>query len=561
MKRSSLQAQVISVALAVGFCLAAGCAHTGRATGQTVAAGPPVNEDQRVEALTSYATGYSRELTQGFEAALPFYRRALELDPHNVALGIRLAQIQLTQKDYDQARQWLETTSQNNPRAPEPWFWLGVVNKTDEKTPAAIAALEQALKLSPAYLKATQVLLEIQLQQGNDPAVGDLLDRAWVQKSSDPHYWLQLGELYNLTLRQKPSLSHLVNEARIQQSLEKAAALAPDDLDVLTRLGDFYAAGDTPEKAVALYEKLFARRPNLPKIREKLAIAYIRAEQQEKAAPLLEEVIKREPLRVEIYNLLGDVDDDLGRTERALSNYQQSLVINPNQLAPQLHIFILQMKLKRFADAHATLDTAARNYPTAPVIPFYYGIYDTERKDYAKAITHFADAESLAHDAGDSTLLDSTFYFHYGAACERTGNVAKAVQLFRKALELNPDNHQALNWLGYLWADKGENLTEARQFIEKAVQLDPDNGAYRDSLGWVLFKQGRAGEAVPHLRRAAELEKNDPTILSHLADALLQLGQRAEAVQLLQKAAAAAPDNKEVAGKLEKLIGAPPVAP
>jgi len=85
--------------------------------------------------------------------------------------------------------------------------------------------------------------------------------------------------------------------------------------------------------------------------------------------------------------------------KRAISSYQQSLVVNPNQLAPQLHIFVLQMKLKRFDDARATLDTAAKSYPTAPVIPFYYGIYHTERKDYAKAVTHFVDAESLALDA------------------------------------------------------------------------------------------------------------------------------------------------------------------
>jgi len=190
-----------------------------------------------------------------------------------------------------------------------------VVDKTNEQTTEAIVNLEQALKLAPTYLEAVQLLLEIRLQQGNDPAVADLLNRAWLQKSTDPPYWLRIGELYNLTLRQKPSLRRLINESRIQQSLEKAGTLAPNDTEILIRLGDFYAAGEHPEQAVALYEKLFAQRPALPKIREKLAIAYIRAEQPEKALPLLEEVIIREPLRVEIYNLLGEVFDDLGRNE------------------------------------------------------------------------------------------------------------------------------------------------------------------------------------------------------------------------------------------------------
>jgi tetratricopeptide (TPR) repeat protein len=535
MDRPTQQARIITGALAVGFCLATGCVHTGQVTCQPAATIAPINEEQRVEALTSYATGYSRELTRGLDEAMPFYRRALELNPRNLALAIRLAQIHLTRKEFVSAGQLLHQTSQANPSAPEPWFWLAVVDKTNEKTTEAIADLEQALKLAPTYLEAVQLLLEIRLQQGNDPAVADLLNRAWLQKSTDPHYWIRIGELYNLTLRQKPSLRRLLSESRIQQSLEKAGALAPNNTEILIRLGDFYAAGDHPEQAVALYEKLFAQRPALPKIREKLAIAYIRAEQPEKALPLLEEVIKREPLRVEIYNLLGDVFDELGRNERAISSYQQSLVVNPNQLAPQLHIFVLQMKLKRFDDARATLDAAAKSYPTAPVIPFYYGIYHTEQKEYAKAVIHFADAESLALDASDNTLLDSTFYFHYGAACERTGDTAKAVQLLRKALALNPENHQALNWLGYLWADKGENLDEARQFIEKAVKLDPDNGAYLDSLGWVLFKQGRTNEALPHLLRAVELEKGDATVVDHLAAALTALGKPDEAQALKEK--------------------------
>jgi tetratricopeptide (TPR) repeat protein len=553
MQRSFPQAQVFAGALAAGFFLTTGCVTT-----TPVAPPSPANAEQRIEALSHYATGCSIELTQGLNPALPFYRRALELDPGNLPLALRLAQIHLARKEFDAARQLLDQTRTNHPAAPEPWFWLGVVNRADEKPAAAVAAFEQALKVQPTYLDAVPMLLEIHLQAGNDQAAVETLNRAWSQPSADPRYWLRLGEIYSTTLRQKPSLSRLLNPARVPEAFEKARSLAPQDTEILTRLGDFYAAED-PGKAAALYEQLFAEHPTLPKLREKLAVAYIRAGQPEKALPLLEELIKREPLRVEIYNLLGDVYDDLDKHERALSAYQQSLVINPNQLAPYLHIFVLQMKLKQYNDARATLDTAARNFPTAPVIPFYYGIYYTDRKDYTNAVTYFADAEILATDAGDSALLDSTFYFHYGAACERAGHTDQAVQLLRKSLALNPDNHQALNWLGYLWADKGENLDEARQLIEKAVKLDPDNGAYRDSLGWVLFKQGRAQEALPHLQHAAELQKEDPTVLEHLADVLLALGQRDAALLHLRHAARLAPDNKDLAAKLEKL--AAPAAP
>ena len=54
-----------------------------------------------------------------------------------------------------------------------------------------------------------------------------------------------------------------------------------------------------------------------------------------------------------------------------------------------------------------------------------------------------------------------------------------------------PDDAGAMNDLGYLWADQDKNLQRARRMIRKAVDAEPDNAAYRDSLGWVLFRLGR----------------------------------------------------------------------
>ncbi len=511
-------------------------------------------------ALANYATGVSVELNEGMAEALYYYRRALELDSQNIALTGRLAQWHLNRKEFAEAAALLERSRQANPLAPEPWFWLGIVHRANEQPAEALHAFQQALQLAPTHLEALQGLLDLQLQQDDTTNLVKTLDRAWEQESSDPRYWMRLGELHGLVLRQKPSLHGVLHADRIKQAYEKARALAPQDPDLLLRLADLTAANDNIAEATALYEQLFELRPSLTAVREKLALAYLRVGQREKSAALLEEILKREPLRFEIYNLLGEVYDELDQDERAIRNYQQSLLINPNQLAPYLRIFLLQMKLKQTEDALATLTTAAKNFPTVYVIPFYQGIYHAEKKDYAKALTYFRDAETLATEATDDIKLDSAFYFHYAAACERAGHPDQAVPLFRKAIALDPNNHQALNWLGYMWADQGENLAEARQLIERAVALSPDNGAYLDSLGWVLFKQGHAPEALSHLRRAAELEKDDATVLDHLAAVLLHLGQREEAVRVLHRAAELAPNNRDIAIKLEQLT-ATPVAP
>jgi tetratricopeptide (TPR) repeat protein len=99
----------------------------------------------------------------------------------------------------------------------------------------------------------------------------------------------------------------------------------------------------------------------------------------------------------------------------------------------------------------------------------------------------------------------------------------------RRAVEIAPEEPNALNYLGYSWAERGENLEQAFMLIEKAVSLEPRSGAIIDSLGWAHYQLNRFDEAVGHLERAAALEPGDPTITDHLGDVYWRLGRTLEA--------------------------------
>lgn len=215
----------------------------------------------------------------------------------------------------------------------------------------------------------------------------------------------------------------------------------------------------------------------------------------------------------------------------------------------------MQLDSKQVDQALGTLATWKARFPTDFRVPYFTGLIQTDRKQFTNAVTSFADAESLAQESPDEGRLTSKFYFSYGAACERAGNPDKAVTLFRKCLQLDPEDHTACNYLGFMWADKGVNLEEALGLIQKAVKLAPDSGAYIDSLGWVLFKLGRNEEALVQLRRAVELVKDDPVVLDHLADVLLKLGKTDEAITVLRRASELEPNNKGISEKLQKLKG------
>lgn len=145
--------------------------------------------------------------------------------------------------------------------------------------------------------------------------------------------------------------------------------------------------------------------------------------------------------------------------------------------------------------------------------------YDQAAQTYTKAL-----ALSKTDKPGDWVL-----YYERGIAYERGGKWDQAQPDFLKALSLNPDQPQVLNYLGYTWVDKGENLDKALAMIQQAVRSTPNDGFIVDSLGWAFYKLDRIDEAVSTLEQAVQLKPNDPQINDHLGDAYWRAGRKLEA--------------------------------
>jgi tetratricopeptide (TPR) repeat protein len=144
--------------------------------------------------------------------------------------------------------------------------------------------------------------------------------------------------------------------------------------------------------------------------------------------------------------------------------------------------------------------------------------------------------------------------FLLGAAYERSGRRDEAVAELRRVLKLDPNFHAALNYLGYTYAEAGENLDEALDLVQRAVSLDPDNGAYIDSLGWTYFRLGRNEAARGYLERAARLEPEDATLQEHLGDVYAAVGQKDRARQAYRRALELDPTKTDtLRGKLDAL--------
>ncbi|KAB2860485.1 MAG: tetratricopeptide repeat protein, partial [Bauldia sp.] len=150
--------------------------------------------------------------------------------------------------------------------------------------------------------------------------------------------------------------------------------------------------------------------------------------------------------------------------------------------------------------------------------------------DLLRADEQFAEsAEILTRLIAEQADPDWRLLYARGVAYERTGRWADAERDMQAALKQRPDEPELLNYLGYSWIDRGENLKEALAMVEKAVASNPRNGAMIDSLGWAHYRLGDYAKAVALLEEAIELEAGDPEINNHLGDAYWRVGRRDEA--------------------------------
>jgi tetratricopeptide (TPR) repeat protein len=145
---------------------------------------------------------------------------------------------------------------------------------------------------------------------------------------------------------------------------------------------------------------------------------------------------------------------------------------------------------------------------------------------YDEAITVFTQ---LIEASGGNRPRDWIYFYSRAISYERSDHWPLAEADFLKALDLNPDEPRVLNYLGYSWVDRGENLERGLAMIEKAVAAQPNEGYIVDSLGWAYFRLGRYDEAVIALERAVRLDPSDANLNDHLGDAYWHVGRKREA--------------------------------
>jgi tetratricopeptide (TPR) repeat protein len=126
--------------------------------------------------------------------------------------------------------------------------------------------------------------------------------------------------------------------------------------------------------------------------------------------------------------------------------------------------------------------------------------------------------------------------FELGATYDRQKKYAEAEAAFRQLIDKDAQNAAALNYLGYMFAERGEHLDESVALLQRALKIEPNNASYIDSLGWAYYKQGKYDEALGQLQRASDQLMTNSVVQDHYGDVLFKLSRYDDAIAAWNRA-------------------------
>jgi len=256
--------------------------------------------------------------------------------------------------------------------------------------------------------------------------------------------------------------------------------------------------------------------------------------------------------------LLGGIAEKQDQMDRAIAFYRQVPSDSPMARISELQLGLALAQGGKSDDALKHLKALINSDPKDIRSYLAYGNVLSQAKNYQAMAENYDKAVEIIGPV--PTKVDWNIFYQRAIAYERLKKWDIAEPNFKKALELNPDQPQVLNYLGYSWVDMNRNLDEGLAMIQKAVDARPDDGYIVDSLGWAYFRLNRFDDSVRQLERAVQLEAGDVTVNDHLGDAYWRVGRRLEAVYQWNRAITYKPEEADLPRLKDKIAnGLPPI--
>ena len=455
------------------------------------------------------------------------YKKALDVDPDNEDALTGLSLVYLDLGNSQAAADTLKMLADKNPSARS----LQALAETYEQMREfglAADALKKVLTLNPPNAAdVRQAMAQDLVYAQRFPEALQIYQDLVADDPSDAQSYLRISQIYS---RQRK-----FNDARTAS--DKALAIDPQNVEIrYNQVSILEAEGKTQQAIQTLkdiLESTAKRTYGRPERSMRLALL-------QRLAELYRDGEQTE-LAVDAFRQMADLDSDQGARAAAeiVETYRAGHDFSKAQQEADAG-------LKKYPDdrllhvAHATLlaDLGKNDQAVSEVRKLMDGKSDRDTNltlaqiyDKARKFDDAGKALDAAEKLSTSDDEKENVWFARGAMYERMKKIDAFEAEFRKVLKVDPDNAAALNYIGYVLADRNMRLPESLDLITKALEISPENGAYLDSLGWVYFRMGRLAEAEENLRRAVAKTQSDATVHDHLAQVLMAESKVQEAIQ------------------------------
>lgn len=451
------------------------------------------------------------------------FKQACQMDPNSDYALLSLARFYSEQNETDKSQKLLEAIPAGRQSA-RVAYALGKIYDLKKEPQKAIVAYQRALLLEPSNPNVQEALAKDLYAAGQYDQALPLYQELVTAEPKNGEAYLRISNIERSNDQFEQAY----------QNLMKAKAVHPYSVEIAYDQGLLADALGHYQEAEALFSGLAA-------LSDHPSNTYSADEKTD---------------RYLFLNRLANVYSEQNKIDQAIAVYEQMALLG-GDYAEQAY----QSEVNTYSSAHeyakalAVAQKAAKQMPTSQPMQLLLAgeiadngnpkkaikmdkalltgtekdslVYlamaqiETRAQHWKQAHKYIEKAEKLSTNKGEHAYVA----FMRGVLAEQQGQLDQAEAQFRSVLALDPNNGMALNYLGYMMADRGENLPEALAMIQKAVSLEPLNYAYLDSLGWAYFKMGNYREAERNLREAVERDSTDPTVHDHLGQLYAKIGK------------------------------------
>lgn len=518
-------------------------------------------------AVDHFTTGDIFEKIGNYEKAADEYRLALVYDPTSDEIKRSLAEIYYRLNRLDEA---IDVAVKIDSQTIDDLRLLAISYERSGNRKSALALFKDIAKIDPSDRDANRYLsshyarnkefdksefyfrrylgddttsarwwynlASFYMETGQTDKAADIYSRHTASSPNDDRGYLGLAAIYEMK-----------GDTVLADSVYKAlASLRWNDAQLLSiisqsliRLGDFEGAINLTRRITELFpdDYLTARR-----------LALMLFSQGEFAASdslmrLLATKVADDPIPLYYMARIAQYDSNYVRAE---SLFEATLSLDDTLMEAWFGLAQVRSRMNGTEPALATLDTAITALPEDSLrFVLYQGVILSQSRRFAEAIDYYR--RILASEPTNEVAL-----FNLGAAYERTGRYDEAETEFRKLIRLSPNHDGALNYLGFMFADRGVKLKEAESLIKRALKNRPNTGAYLDSYAWVMYKMGKYKKALEYQEKAIKAESNEAELFDHLGDIYAALNDSVKAKESWRRALELSPDDERIKNKLAR---------